>query len=63
MTTKPNTLPTEHVVRLDATTYRELEKLLPTSKPGTDSSPQHVGFLLGVQHTLSVLRQGFVVGG
>lgn len=50
------------IVRLSLEQYQELEKNLPTSQPSQDASPQHVGFLLGVQHALKVLRAGWVVG-
>lgn len=40
--------------------YREFVQSLPRSMPRENASPQEVGFLLGVQHTLNLLREKYV---
>lgn len=47
--------------RLSAEAYRQLESSCPRPAVSQDSSPQQVGFLLGVQFVLERLRNGFVV--
>jgi hypothetical protein len=41
--------------------YDKLEKSLPQPACSTDATPQQVGYLLGIQHVLRVLRQGWIV--
>ena len=54
------TQPTE-IVRLNPDMYDKLEKSLPQPACSTDATPQQVGYLLGIQHVLRVLRQGWIV--
>lgn len=53
--------PVRDIVRLQPAQLASLEKLLPKAMPNGDASPQYVGYLLGIQHALTVLRQGWSV--
>lgn len=55
-----DTIQVFHRLSLDA--YRQLEKSIPPPTPTNDTSDIRAGFLLGVQHVLKALRDGFVVG-
>lgn len=51
-----------NIYRLSSDVYEQLEKLLP-SPIVTDKTTEHqVGYLLGIQHVLGIIRRGFTVG-
>lgn len=56
MSTKETTL-----TRLNSEVYAALEKQLPQPYIDSTTSPQQVGYLLGIQAVLKKLREGFVV--
>jgi hypothetical protein len=47
--------------RLSMEAYQELERQLPSPVITDDTSPQKVGYLLGVQAVLKKLREGFTL--
>lgn len=50
------------VTRLSGEEYQKIEKKLGHIQVGPDTSPIQVGYMLGVQAALKVLREGFVYG-
>lgn len=57
--------PTRVVVRLSKEEYQHLEKLLPPANVSLSGANDagSMGYKLGVQAVLKVLRDGFVIGG
>ena len=47
--------------RLSTDAYEQLLKVLPGPAVDNDLSAHRAGFLLGIQHVLQKLREGFVV--
>lgn len=59
---KPSGKPEERVIaRLNAQVYKKLEESLPAPTPGAATTDIQAGFLLGVQHVLKKLRDGYVI--
>lgn len=49
------------MVRLSEEVYNQLVKKLPPPVVSDSTSAHHAGYLLGVQHVLKLLREGYVV--
>lgn len=49
------------VVILNKDIYKKLEEQLPAPSPSGTTTDIQAGFLLGVQHVLKKLREGFVI--
>jgi len=47
--------------RLSTSVYESLERQLPKPMVSKDTTEQQVGYLLGIQHVLGILRQGFTI--
>ena len=60
--TSPTELPTVSYHRLSMDAYTALEGILTRPVPSATTSDIQAGFMLGIQHTLNLLRTGFVVG-
>lgn len=48
--------------RFNPESIRQLEKQLPMVTVNGTTTEVQAGYLLGIQHVLSILRQGFTVG-
>jgi hypothetical protein len=48
--------------RLTPEVYEKLEDMLPKPIVNAQTNEHQVGYLLGIQHVLSVLRKGFTIG-
>lgn len=57
--THPHKTVTVH--RLSEAAYDELVKKLPRPVVSNDTSAHNAGFLLGIQHVLQFLREGYVI--
>lgn len=55
-------LPTQTFHRLSQTALGALTASLPPAMPSSNTTDIQAGFMLGIQHTLNLLRNGFVVG-
>lgn len=53
--------PAKTVYRLERGQYNELVKKLPLPVPSDNTTDIQAGYLLGVQHVLAKLREGFTV--
>jgi len=47
--------------RLTQSVYESLEKQLPKPVVSKDTTEHQIGYLLGIQHVLGLLRQGFTI--
>lgn len=47
--------------RLDSDQYKELVRQLPKPIPSENTTDIQAGYLLGIQHVLDKLREGFVI--
>ena len=54
--------PAIQTFRLSQAAYEELERQLPMPFVGKESTELQAGFMLGVQHVLRTLRNGYTVG-
>lgn len=55
------TTPTKTLYRLDPEQYKRLSAQLPQPIPGEGTTDIQAGFLLGIQHVLTKLREGYVI--
>lgn len=51
----------KEVVRLDYKQYQVLENTLSRTVPRAGDSPTEYGYMLGIQHALQVIRNGFTI--
>jgi len=58
----PTTPNVREVHRLSLESYRKLERELSSPVMGKDTTPQQTGYLLGIQHVLQKLRDGYTIG-
>lgn len=54
--------PTREVIRLRADQFRELESQLQKPFVQCTTTAHQAGFMLGIQHVLGILREGYVIG-
>lgn len=52
---------TTEIVVLNKEQYKKLEQQLPAPTPSGSTTEVQAGFLLGIQHVLKQLREGWVV--
>lgn len=50
------------LVRLNTEVYNKLEKQLPPCVVTDKTTEHYAGYLLGIQHVLKLLRDGYVAG-
>jgi hypothetical protein len=50
------------IVRLNTEVYKSLEKQLPPCVVTERTTEHYAGYLLGIQHVLKLLREGYTVG-
>ena len=58
----PQVTPKVTFMRMDRETYEAFEQSVEQPYVGATTTESQVAFKLGVQHTLKVLRDGFVTG-